>query len=83
MAPLLAFIPVALALTLIALAHDGGTLTRTRAAQVAATAMVAGPVLIELVGFIGWLCLVALAVTGLTTYAALRQQPGVAFLGRE
>ena len=83
MAPLLAFIPVALALTLVALAHDGGTLTRARMAQIAGVALVAGPLAIELVGFLAWLGLVAAAVTALTTYASLRQGPGVAFIGRE
>ena len=82
MAPLLAFVPLALALTLIALAHDGA-LTRRRSIQVAAASLVAGPLLIELIGFVAWLGLVALGVTALTAYAAWRQPPGVAFSGRE
>ena len=65
------FVPVLLAFALIALAHDG-TFTPRRTAQVTVAAIVAGPVMMSLLGFSGWLLLVTLAVAALTAYAARR-----------
>ena len=83
MVPLIAsLVPILLAFTLIALAHDGDLHPR-RMGQVLAAAIVAGPVAMTLLGFGGWLLMVALSVAALTAYALRRAQAGIRVPARE
>jgi hypothetical protein len=83
MVPLVAsLVPVLLAFALIALAYDG-VFTARRLAQVGAAALLMGPVAMTLLGFAGWLLMVALAVGMLTLYAAHRREPLVGLAARE
>ena len=83
MVPLLAaLVPILLAFTLIALAHDGDLRPR-RMAQVLGAAVLAGPVAMTLLGFGGWLLMVALSVAALTAYALRRVHTGVGLAVRE
>lgn len=75
-------VPPLLALTLIALARDGAFAPR-RMAQVTVAAVVVGPVAASVLGFVGWLLMVALGVGALTAFAVWRQTPGVGLLTRE
>ena len=70
------------AFTLIALAHDGDLRPR-RMLQVLAAAVVAGPLAMMLLGFGGWLLMVALSVGALTAYALRRQEAGIGLPARE
>ena len=74
--------PPLLALTLIALAHDGALHPR-RLAQVALAAIALGPIAASLLGFVGWLLMVTLGVAALAAYAAYRRAPGFRLLSRE
>ena len=83
MVPLIAaLVPILLAFTLIALAHDGDLRPR-RMAQVFLAAIVAGPVAMTLLGFGGWLLMVALSVGALPAYALRRGATGLGLATRE
>jgi hypothetical protein len=83
MVPLLAaLVPILLAFTLIALAHDDELRPR-RMAQVLGGAIIGGPVAMTLLGFGGWLLMVALSVAALTAYAARRHEAAFRLTARE
>jgi hypothetical protein len=83
LATVASYVPMALALTLLALAN--GKRPKPQGwVLIAVVAAVFGPVVVALVGFVAWIGLVAMATLALTVYACLRHQdrpPGGRIVG--
>ncbi len=75
MSTLFSLIPTAVALGLLVYGLAGYRPTLPRNLWLFAAAILAGPVAITLLGFLGWLLLVTAAALALVGYATLRRRP--------